>query len=51
MKSLWNKGCTSIQGKPCMRALCEADSPYDGSPGCFVSLYSVYGTASLVPLM
>ena len=34
-----------------MRALCEADSPDDGSPGCFASLRSVQGTASLAPLM
>ena len=26
-----------------MRALCEADSPDDGSPGCFASLHSVQG--------
>ena len=50
-KSLWNKGRTSIQGKPCMRALCEADSPDVGSPGCFASLRSVQGAAPLAPLM
>lgn len=34
-----------------MRALCEADSPDDGSPGCFASLRSVQGAAPLAPLM
>ena len=34
-----------------MRALCEADSPDDGSPGCFASLCSVQGAAPLAPLM
>ncbi|HJB25425.1 MAG TPA: hypothetical protein H9662_02265 [Firmicutes bacterium] len=34
-----------------MRALCEADSPDDGSPGCFPSLRSVQGAAPLAPLM
>ena len=34
-----------------MRALCEANSPDDGSPGCFASLRSVQGAAPLAPLM
>lgn len=34
-----------------MRALCEADSPDIHCPGCFASLRSVQGAASLAPLM
>lgn len=40
-----------MKGKPCMRALYEADSPDEGSPGRFASLRSVQGAASLAPLM
>lgn len=46
-----NKGRTSIQGKPCMRTLCEADSPDNECPGCFASLRSVQGAVPLAPLM
>lgn len=45
------KGRTSIQGNPCMRALCEANSPDDGNPGCFASLRSVQRAAPFAPLM
>ena len=31
-------------------ALCEADSPDDGSPGCFASLHSEQGAAPLATL-
>ena len=48
---LKQRGRTSIQGNPCMRALCEANSPDDGNPGCFASLRSVQGAAPLAPLM
>ena len=34
-----------------MRALCEANSLDNGSPGCFASLRSVQGAAPLAPLM
>ena len=46
----YSKGALLYRDKPCMRALCEADSPDNECPGCFASLRSEQEGCTLLRL-